>query len=318
MARTTLAERIQDLIAEKRMRRISRSLSHFILHGIDDDELPLDAAHIEQELVEKQSTGLFLDFYSASGLETALREYGLWARLEGRGHLPRVEIGKEGAWRHLFRLRDGRLPPGEDLLVELCARTVTLAGCPGGIWPAALGTVDVLAIEWLLMQDPRRSFTPERPPLPGQVAPGLGLGREVMSLLEIMTDRLGREGLIAVPQHYHNGFLYDRRFRFIDPAREGELHALERDLEGLDLATASWAVELGLVHDLVSGEPYRWRAEEMIRPMTDRLREWFERENWRDARRGAFQARRFAVDHDRLPPIREALAAARRPGEETM
>lgn len=316
MPRATLTDRLQDYVAEKRLRWIARSLSHFVLHGADDEELPLDAGVIERELQGEVSPTLFLDFYSRSGMEAALREYGLWTRLEERGHLPEIDFHREGPWRHVFRVRDKGLPSGEDLLVELCARFLTLLGNADGVWPPALDRAEALAIEWLMMQNPRAAFTPERPPLPGQAFPGLGMGREVMGLLEIMAGRLGREALIAVPQHYHNGFLYDRRFRFVDPAREGELHALERDMPGIDLATASWAVELGLVFDLERNEVFRWRPEEMLRPLSPRLSVWFESDEWRESRREAFAARRFSVDHERLGPIRAALAAARRPGKD--
>lgn len=313
MPRPTLGDRLQNYAAEKRLRWISRSLSHFVLHAVDDDELPLNTAVIERELQGEVSPTLFLDFYSRSGMELALREYGLWSRLEARGHQLELEFAREGPWRHVFRLRDRGLPSDENLLVELCARFLTLVGHEGGVWPATLDRAEALAIEWLMMQNPRATFTPLRPPLPGQAYPGLGIGRDVMGLLEIMAERLGREALIAVPQHYHNGFLYDRRFRFVDPAREGELHALERDLAGLDLATASWAVELGLVDDLERGDVFRWRPEEMLRPLTPRLSTWFESEEWRNQRRAAFLARRFRVRSEGLAPLQAALAQARRP-----
>src|SRR5205814_9382773 len=135
-------------------------------------------------------------------------------------------------------------------------------------------TLELIAIEWLLMQNPSAHFGEKRPRLPEQNYPGLGIGREVMALLKIMTERLEREGMLAFPEHYHNGVIYNHDFRFFSPEREGELIALKRDLHNLSLSEASWAVEEGLVIDERTQKPYKWRGEEMIWPLSKRLRNY--------------------------------------------
>ena len=61
----------------------------------------------------------------------------------------------------------------------------------------------LLRIEWLLMQNPRARFTAQRPRLPGQKHPGLGLLADVIALLIVACDRLQLGGLLFVPAHYH-------------------------------------------------------------------------------------------------------------------
>ncbi|MEW6735805.1 MAG: hypothetical protein AB1489_31220, partial [Acidobacteriota bacterium] len=169
---------------------------------------------------------------------------------------------------HLLRLHDG-----EDglMLGEFVGRFVWLRIHQNYGEVAAGEVVKLLAIEWLLLQNPHAHFDAQRPRLPGQQYPGLGMAREVLILLKIMAEQLEREGLLVFPEYYHNAFLYDLAFRFLSPTREGELHALERDLNPLTLAEASWAVENNLVIDEHSGEPYYWHAEEMILPLSKRL-----------------------------------------------
>src|SRR6185312_11389377 len=93
-----------------------------------------------------------------------------------------------------------------DLRVHLCRSTTQ-------------PPLDVVQVEWLLMQNPRGAFTAQRPRLPGQVLPGTGLGRAVHGLLVIMAGRLQRDALVVVPAHHHlaEGYV-DAGYRAVDAA----------------------------------------------------------------------------------------------------
>lgn len=58
---------------------------------------------------------------------------------------------------------------------------------------------ELLAVEWLLMQNPRASFGPGRPQLPGQELPGLGMLYDVFAMLGVACERLHLDGLSFVP-----------------------------------------------------------------------------------------------------------------------
>ena len=60
-------------------------------------------------------------------------------------------------------------------------------------------------------------------------------------LLRLMALRLGCDGLLNHPAHFHNAQLYGRFFNFVDPEVEGRFRALERDLAHLSLADATVA-----------------------------------------------------------------------------
>ena len=192
---------------------------------------------------------LLLGFYSAEGLEHALHRYGLLGELRRIGYGPfRVEVRDEGVGQSA-RLFD--VPSGEPL-IELVVEK------------KKLGTDEVLYVHWLALRNPRAPFSEERPQLPGQDVPGLGLAREMTELLARMAVRLELAGVALRPAAYHLAAYGDREtLRFVDPARQGRFEALGEALRALPLAEATRAVAEGRV--LLDGRPYRWEADEMVR-----------------------------------------------------
>ena len=79
---------------------------------------------------------------------------------------------------------------------------------------ASVPDMEVLYVEWLLLQDPRAEFG-ERPRLPGQEYPGLGLLREMVALLVVVCEQLGMDGILFVPAHYYMAALGRRHLRFV-------------------------------------------------------------------------------------------------------
>lgn len=292
---------------EWRIRRLSRKLEHFEL-SLDPDESSDDDAVLAAQLSGQQRRdGRFLRFYTAHGVEQALRTYGVWQILEARQFRPRVDIHNDDD-RDRLRIIDARTGA---ILIELVARYARLI--PRGDVEASMqglpAPLRLLAIEWLMLQDPTQPFTPRRLPLPGQAYPGLGVGREIMAILEVMCERLGQQGLLNCPQFYHNGALYDRRFSYLLPQRQGELKALERDLSGLPLAEASWAIALGLVRVAGDGAVYKWHGSEMVWAADPALAAYFRSDSYREAVRRTAASIAFEIDRTRL---RTALGELRR------
>lgn len=185
---------------------------------------------------------LFLGHYTEAELTQRLRERGFWHALAARGFAKaRVAIETTGTGpRAVVRMGDVELG-------ELRASHATWRGR------------SAIVVDWLEMRHPSAPFSPERPRLPGQRAPGLGLGREMLELLISAAARIGAEVIVVRPQHYHNAVLYGRLgFRHADPARQVRLEALERALAGRSLADASWAVEEGRFEDPSTGAPVEW------------------------------------------------------------
>jgi len=203
----------------------------------------------------------FLGYYSRQGLELALDRSGLPERVRARG-FPRLALDLE-LGHPLGETLRLRAPGLAQPLIELRARR-DRAAVPG---------LELLRIEWLLLQNPRARFTAERPPLPGQRYPGLGLLQEVMALMVLACERLPLDGVLFVPGHYHTAAQGKRLLRFLSPIAEGRFRALQAVLAGLPLSEAAAAVEEGRVIDEATGRPFRWEPTPLLLPVSAAAKE---------------------------------------------
>jgi acetoin utilization deacetylase AcuC-like enzyme len=228
----------------------------------------------------------FLGAFSRHGIEMALERSGLLDRLRARGFRElKVEVEVSDPMGHTLRILSGRDAP--QVLVELRLRRDR----------AALAGHDLLSVEWLRLQDVGTPFRAQRPLLPGQEHPGLGLLQDVAALLILGTERLGLDGLTFVSEHYHLAAQASPQTHFMDPREEARFQAVQRALRGLSLHEASTAVAEGRVVDRRTGEPYRWRPARLVRPVSPDLTRRFESE----IRRRAVAAATTDYDFKLLP-----------------
>ena len=207
---------------------------------------------LEAQLMERpHRSPSLLGYYTADGIEYALHQFGVLALLErlgyGRFRVVIDSVAGQGDRARLFGCAAGGTD--EHLLVE-CA-----------LDREKVGPDELLYIHWLSLRNPRARFGEKRPRLPGQEAPGLGLAREMGALLTRVAERLGLVGLAFRPAYYHTAYVARRRFRFIEPARQGRFEALTRDLGRLPLAQVTTAVAEGRVQ--MNQAPYRWEPDMM-------------------------------------------------------
>jgi acetoin utilization deacetylase AcuC-like enzyme len=236
------------------------------------DPFAFDEQEIIAELDRHPPARRLLDFYTLPGIEYALERYGLLDLLRQRGfHDLRVSIDPSERARQMVRIhgRRGNSPPL--LLVEVAVQRLSVPSPPGLDPPGAL---ELLSVEWLLLQDPTASFTLERPRFPGQEFPGLGVAAEVQELLLQVCQRLGLEGLINAPSHYHMAYVGARRFRFLRPADEGRFLAMRRALADEDLALATRLVDEGRLK-LGDGATLSWNPGRYVLALSDRLKRYF-------------------------------------------
>lgn len=245
---------------------------------------------------------LFLGRLDHAGLRQELERNGVLAALAERGY-PDVELRTDyEAGEHRLAV----LPRGEDVsLVEL--RLVEGACAVGDpvLRTVGLDVLSFLGVQWLALQHPRGSFTAERPRLPGQRYPGLGIGKRLFQLLTSWSAAWGKDALLNFPEYFHNARFYAPPFCFLSPREQGRFEGLCRDLAGLHVAEASAALEVGRVVDAATGRTESWEPGEMVMPLTPRVRRALDSTPWRDAVAAAAQSARFR--------IREAPAPAPRP-----
>ncbi len=251
---------------------------------------------LEDLLVHKGGSGLFLDFYSADGLQLALEHYGFLDLLRERGFSDlQFAIDTDDPQRQVLRIHGG--PPSPDnLLTELVARYRTLISSPEAVEEGADESYRTVSIEWLLMQNPRASFTLDRRRLPGQAHPGLGVGRWMVELLRLMAERLDCTGLMNIPRHYHNAYLYSKQMLCFEPDDQGYLEAMKRDLNRMPLVETSEAVDDGRLR-LVGGdgEPVYWEGKAQVMPVKPTLNRYFVRPGYIEAVARARERYRFEI-----------------------
>lgn len=221
----------------------------------------------------------WLGFYTPDGIRTALDRYGLFSDLAQIGFMKtEIEVRTDDPDEHTLRVFS-RQPPHSEPLVELVVRRSTLEpthelkGRINGQY------LHMLQVEWLLLQNPELEFDEKRPPVPGQVFPGLGVGKQVMEILRNTTMRLKLDGLVTIPSYFHNAFIYSEEFFFFDPNAQGRFLAICRDVlpqTQSNVGAASWALAWQLVRMSPNGQPFAWFHSPQVYPVSDRLVAYFE------------------------------------------
>jgi acetoin utilization deacetylase AcuC-like enzyme len=213
-----------------------------------------------------QSTRM-LGYYSRHGLEFALEKYGMMDEIRKRGFTdPRLTVDPSDPERQHLTLHATR--NGEEyLLVDQVLRLVKRPA-PEGLEPP--DDLQLLYVEWMMLQNPTEEFSLRHPQWPGQDHPGLGIGEQAMQMLFQGARRLELDGLAHHPSRYHIAFIGGGRSFFLDPELQGRFEAIREVLAPLDLAEAAWKMERGEVR-WSDGEPVEWLPEDILIPASDRL-----------------------------------------------
>lgn len=260
---------IQRVIAE----RLGHVYRHLDPNELTERDTELTEQALSRELQQRRDRGsrLFLGFYSPEGGRRALERYGFTQMLRDKGFEGLVlDIDASEPPAHAMRIYHGGVRDRRHLLVEIVLQLRKLE-----VPNRHRRDYRMLSIEWLLMQDPRREFPPDRPPLPDQEHPGLGLFRWLAELLRLIAVRLECDGLMNRPAHFHNAFLYGKAMRFVDPKDEGRLRALERDLlRERSLHEVTRLVDEGRVVD-DDGVVLRWEGKPQVLPIHLQLQRYF-------------------------------------------
>jgi hypothetical protein len=157
---------------------------------------------------------------------------------------------------------------------------------------------EFVAVEWLCMQNPMANFSPDKPRLPGQKYPGLGMGEMVMEILTIMAGRLRTAGLLNVPEHFHNAQMYSAQFAYIDPLHEARRLAISRDLLTENtLSKVSWAIDLDCVTE--NNQPFQWSGSEQVIPLDRDLKDYFSSKDYKQFVEKTVQQLSYTLDQDK-------------------
>lgn len=264
----------------KKLRLISRRLTTHQLRRLQENKLTFSYDDLLGESPVQRSSPYFLGYYSPDGIKYALEKYGFYRELKKRGYdNVLTAIDTQDPYKQRIAVYWERKDQ-EHLLGELVVKRKHVTVYTP--FPSLIHgrNFEVVAVEWLCMQNPRGQFPPDKPRLPGQRYPGLGMGDMVMEMLILMSARLRTAGLLNVPEHFHNAQMYSPQFRYLDPLYEAKRQAIERDLlSRYPIATVSWAIDLNCVTE--NDKPFEWFVAEQIIPLDRDLKDYFRSREYR-------------------------------------
>jgi hypothetical protein len=259
---------------DSRFRRIYQRLDAAQLSMSEQDGvLSLEELGLESR---GERVALVFGVYSRQGLENALRAYGMIQRIEERGVGPlEVRLTFEDAFRPRIVLWSQRYhAPAVDISLRKAS------GAEVGL-PPPLATLALLYMDSFVLQHPGRSFDWNRPPMPGQVHPGLALSAEILELMLLMTRRVGAEGMALTPANFAAAWVYARYFHFVDGATQGRFLALWRAGKQWPRWLVAWAVELECIRG-PDGAPVRFQPSPMLASFSRPIERFFDDKAWRD------------------------------------
>ncbi|MFH1135038.1 MAG: hypothetical protein V1816_03020 [Pseudomonadota bacterium] len=275
------------------IRKAAERLDVGRLIGTGGPELTFDWTEI---LPEKSEPRLF-GFYSASGVEYALRELGVFGKIEKLGFSDLKVVFQGDGWSQDMRII-GQASGREHLVMEgRFRRSSWRPDDDSPLWTALEETsFNVAMIEWFLLQNPLASFSPARPRLPGQKHPGLGLKDEIMSVFTVAARRLDLDAYLANAKLFHNAFMYSPMFFFLDGRLQAEMAAIKEAARDRPLQDISLAVEGGFLRRADLGETYQWTGRTMIRPLSKALLIAYHKSGYREEVERIAAGMRFVFD----------------------
>lgn len=251
------------------------------------------------QLTGKKSPALWFGHYTEHEVMHLLEKFGILPMLKKKGfaHLI-VVIEPLDAFAQALKIFNEKAVV-DNQLAEFRLREVTFSP-PGLVIDAPL---NLLKIEWLMLQNPQAEFSPERPHMPGQRHPGLGLGKQTVQLLVHLAEAHRLAGVLNFPEFFHNAYLYLEYFHYCDPHLKGIVLALRRDMVELSLSELSWAIYLGCVNDANTGQTYEWQAGALVLPLEERLKKYFASADYEQSVYRTLAKARFVLDREKLEKV---------------
>ncbi len=248
----------------------------------------------------------FLGYFPPGTIDRFLKERGVYRKLETLGFRDLIlTVDTHDVFRQRLAIHSQSVVP-QNLLAEVVLKRQYLQLKSPFPSAAANQNFEFLAVEWLCLQNPRKTFSPELPRLPGQTFPGLGMGKLALEFFAEAAQRMKLAGILNVPEYFHNSQIYSRRMNFLDPVSEGKRMALARDLLGeLSLAELSWAIDRNCVQE--NSKPFTWFTSPQIFPLDPRLIQYFRLDAYRELASATSEAFHYRLRPRKWKQVRPTL-----------
>lgn len=262
--------------------------------------LELSDEQLLTELSKSRDADLFLGHFPVSRIREELEKHGVLEKLKSLGY-PEVvvEIRTDEVFTHRLYVHTGQRDY-DHILIELRLREGIFQPRRQFIPDCPIGPLPMIMVDWLLLQNPRKSFGEDRTPLPQQRFPGLGLLPILIPMVREAAQATGRAGVLDVPEHYHGALFYSRWFHFLNPEMEGRFLAMQRDLADYPLAVISHTIDRGGLINKTRREPELWSPGEQILPLSQTLVEYFNHPRYQQLRDQAFLETSYDLDRQKM------------------
>jgi hypothetical protein len=251
---------------------------------------------------------LFLNMYNEAKLLEIMNRSGLVAHLKTRGFDDLlIDIDQDETLIHYLRVYcEEKIP--EKLLIDVRLSDSRFAPDKSFFDEGQnLVTLDMIVIEWLSIQNPKATFSDDRPQLPGQSKPGLGCLKYLMQMMYVVAEGVIKDGFMDVPDHMHGAVMYSRNFKFFNPAHEGVLRAILRDAKGYSLGDISWGMITGTIIDVKTGQPQVYDPSEQIYPVSRRLKKYFASKRYMQRFNEVYKKKKYFFDYEKMVRMREEI-----------
>jgi len=266
---------------------------------ISPEELQLELAKIP--------TPLFLGRYSREEIRAKFERCQILPELRRAGFDPLIlDVESDGLVEHRVFVHTGERNY-DRILLELRLRegVFKVRDTIARIKPELVSllnneTIPMLWIDWLLLQNPYAKFPGQKPPLPEQKYPGLGILNLVVPLIGEFASETRKHAVLDIPEHFHGALFYSSWMRFFNPEMEGKMKAILRDLQNFPLAAISWGVLLDCLFNRGLNRFEDWKPGEQIYPLSLNLEHYFESSIYRELAEKASAENHYALDLDKM------------------
>ncbi len=264
--------------------------------SFEDTDIIISESELMRQLNEKKGYSLYLGVFTKEEVRKVLKSSHVWRELTLKGFVNLIlDINTDDPRRHILRVYFDSMDKAH-MLIEIILSESIFKPKILHIPSFKYGTYNMTVIEWLVLQNPVSQFTKERPKLPDQQYPGLGIARQVGDMLVNVSRYLQKDGILNFPQYYHNAVIYSELFKFYNPYMQGILKALEKSLSKYPLAESAFAVSIGCVKNLKDGSYFKWKAEELILPISAELTRYFESKEYENISNNTMKEYSFDID----------------------
>jgi hypothetical protein len=257
--------------------------------------------------LSRKKEKLFLRNFSTDDLYAIMERVNLVAHLKARGFDDlRLGIDVDDSCVHYLKIYHKNIDP-DSILLDLRLSESRFVPDKKFFDDQAQHVYDMIVIEWLSAQNPFHKFNGDKPQLPGQKRPGLGILNYCFEMMYIVAREVIRDGFLDIPDHMHGAIMYSRKFKFFDPTHEGILRAIMRDLSKYSLADISWGIITKTIIEEYKNQPQAYAPSEQVFYVSDRMRDYFHSKKYLSVYNKYYRRKHYRFEYEEMLKRRQVI-----------